>query len=148
MLLAQVVLAETVPARLVVGALALGNTIGVTLAAVPLVIIVRRIRGHDVMKGVIRATVVGLLAAAVGAGVGVAVSIALPVDHKLLYALVATVASCCAVAAFCAVAFLLDDGDLRVVLGRVRQIVRPRSARQTEATDEPALLHADGVGTE
>src|SRR5271165_1957143 len=87
-LLAQVVLAELAPARMVVGALALGNTIGSIGAAIPLVIVTRRIRGKAAVQGVGRATLAGLAAAAAGGAVGVAVSIALPVSHKLLYAIV------------------------------------------------------------
>jgi putative peptidoglycan lipid II flippase len=120
-LLAEVVLAELAPARLVVAALALGNTIGSTGAAIPLVIATRRIRGKAAVQGVGRATLAGFAAGAAGAAVGVAVSIALPVSHKLLYAIVGAVASFCAVIAFGAVAFLFDDGDFRVVLARLRQ---------------------------
>jgi putative peptidoglycan lipid II flippase len=120
-LLAEVVLAELAPARLVVAALALGNTVGSTGAAIPLVIATRRIRGKAAVLGVGRATLVGLAAGAAGAAVGVAVSIALPVSHKLLYATVGAAASFSAVVVFVAVAFLFDDGDLRVVVARLRQ---------------------------
>jgi putative peptidoglycan lipid II flippase len=129
-LVAQVILAESVPARWVVGALALGQTIGVTAAAIPLALALRRIRGQQVMHGVLRSTVAGLTAAVAGTAAGVAVSVALPVHHKLLYALVGVAASICAIAAYGVVAYLLDDSDLRVVLARVRQIIRLRSGRQ------------------
>ncbi len=66
-LVAQVVLAELAPARMVVGALALGNTIGSTGAAIPLVIATRRIRGKAAVQGVGRATLAGLAAGAAGA---------------------------------------------------------------------------------
>jgi hypothetical protein len=56
--------------------------------------------------------------------------VALPVHHKLLYALVGAAATVCAIGAFGLVAFLMDDSDLRVVLARIRQFVRPRSLRQ------------------
>ncbi len=120
-LLAQVVLAELAPSRFVVAALALGNTIGSTGAAIPLVIATRRIRGKPAVQGVGRATVAGFAAGVAGAAVGVAVSTALPVSHKLLYAIVGALACFCAVIVFCAVAFLFDDGDLRVVVARLRQ---------------------------
>jgi len=141
-LVAQVVLAELVPARMVVGALALGSTIGTTGAAVPLVIATRRIRGSVAVHGVGKATVAGAIAAAVGTVAGVAISVALPVSHRLLYALVGVVATVGAILAFAAVAFVLDDGDLRVVLARARQFVGMRWTRQGAGREEPALRPA------
>ncbi len=126
-LVAQVVLAELAPARLVVGALAAGNTIGATGAAIPLVIATRRIRGKAAVQGVGRATVAGLVAGAAGAAVGAGLSVAVPVSHKVLYALVGAVAAGCALLAFGAVAFFMDDGDLRVVLARLRQVTGLRT---------------------
>ncbi|HSR85668.1 MAG TPA: lipid II flippase MurJ [Streptosporangiaceae bacterium] len=125
-LLSEVVLAELAPARLVVAALALGNTIGSIAAAIPLVIVTRRIRGKAAVQGVGRATLAGLSAGAAGAAVGVAVSFALPVSHKLLYAIVGMLASACAVIVFAAVAYVLDDGDLRFALARLRQLIAGR----------------------
>jgi hypothetical protein len=127
-LAAQVVLAFMVPARLVVGALALGNTIGATAAAIPLVIVTRRIRGPAAVHGVGRATLAGLAAGTVGAVVGVAVSVAVPVHHRLVYGLVGAVAAVFAVVAFGAVAYFLDDGDSRVVAARLRQMLGAGSA--------------------
>jgi putative peptidoglycan lipid II flippase len=119
---ADVVLAELAPAHLVVAALALGSTIGQTLVAIPLVIATRRIRGKAAVHGVGHAALAGLAAAAMGAAVGVAVSLAIPVSHKLLAAGVAILAASCAVIAFGVVAYILDDGDLRTVLARLRQV--------------------------
>jgi putative peptidoglycan lipid II flippase len=121
---ADVVLAGLAPARLVVAALALSTTIGQTVVAIPLVIATRRICGPAAVQGVTRAALAGLAAAAAGAAVGVAVSVAVPAGNKLLAAGVAVVAAGCAVIAFGAVAYLLDDGDLRTVVGRVRQLAR------------------------
>jgi putative peptidoglycan lipid II flippase len=118
-LVAEVVAAEVAPARLVVAALALGNTIGSTAAAIPLVIVMRRIRGQAAVQGVGRATLAGVVAGAAGAIVGVAISIALPVSHKLLDGAVGAVATVFAVIVFGAVAFFLDDSDVRAVLARV-----------------------------
>jgi putative peptidoglycan lipid II flippase len=144
-LLAEVVLAELVPARLVVGALALGNTIGATAAAIPLVIATRRIRGKAAVAGVGRATLAGMAAAAVGCGVGVAVSIALPVSHKLLWALSGALAAGCAVAAFGVVAYVLDDGDLQVVLARLRQVAGLRRTREETNPERAATAVMDGI---
>jgi len=121
---ADVVLAGLAPPHLVVAALALATTIGQTVAAIPLVMVTRRICGKAAVEGVTRAALAGLAAAAVGTAVGVAVSMAAPTGSKLLAAGVSVVAAGCAVIAFGAVAYLLDGGDLRTVLGRVRQAAR------------------------
>jgi putative peptidoglycan lipid II flippase len=124
---ADAVLAEIAPARLVVPALALGNTIGQSLVAIPLMIATRRIRGPEAVRGTGRAAMGGLVAAAVGTAAGVAVSLALPVSHKLTAAGVALLAASCAALAFGLVAYLLNDGDLRAVMARLRQVTRARS---------------------
>jgi len=121
---ADVVLAGLAPPHLVVAALALATTIGQTVVAIPLVMVTRRICGKAAVEGVTRAALAGLAAAAVGTAVGVAVSMAAPTGSKLLAAGVSVVAAGCAVIAFGAVAYLLDGGDLRTVLGRVRQAAR------------------------
>lgn len=130
-ILADLVLAELVPPRLVVAALALGVTIGQTAAAIPLVIVTRRIRGAAAVQGTGRATLVGLIAGLVGAVAGAGVSVALPVKHKLLDAGVGVLAVGVAVLAFGAISYALDDGDVRAALRRVRQVVRlGRDVRQ------------------
>jgi putative peptidoglycan lipid II flippase len=118
---ADVVLAGLAPPRLVVAALALGNTIGQTVVAIPLVLLTRRICGKAAVQGVSRAALAGLAAGAAGAGVGVAVSMAVPVHHKLEASALALPAAGCAVIAFGVVACLLDAGDLRAVLAWVRR---------------------------
>ena len=128
-MLAQVVLVELVPARLVVAALALGNTIGQAVAAIPLVIVTRRIRGKPAMHRVGGATLAGLAAAAVGAAAGLGVGVVLPTSHKLLAAGIGVLAAGAAVIAFGVVAFLLDSRDLRALLARFRQVVRLRPTR-------------------
>ena len=121
---ADVVLAGLAPPHLVVAALALATTIGQTAAAIPLVVATRRICGKAAVQGVTRAALAGLAASAVGSAVGVAVSVAAPAGGKLVSVGVSVVAAACAVIAFGAVAYFLDDGDLRAVLGQVRRAVR------------------------
>ena len=110
---ADAVLAEIVPPRLVVAALALGNTVGQTVVAVPLVLAARRIRGPEAVRGTGRAALAGAAACLGGAVVGAAVSLALPTSGKLLAAGVAVLAAAVAALAFGLVAYLLNDGDLR-----------------------------------
>lgn len=124
---ADVILVELVPARLVVAALALGNTIGLVLVAVPLVIVTRRIRGAAAVQGVNHAALAGLAAAVAGIAVGVALSLVIPMSHKLLDIGVGALAAAGSVVAFGVVAYLLDDGDLRVIAGRLRRMTRFRS---------------------
>ena len=126
-IVADVVLAELVPSRLVVAMLALGNTIGQTAVAIPMVIITRRICGRAAVQGVSHAALAGLAAGAAGAAVGVAVSMAVPVHHKLAAFALAMPAAGGAIIAFGVVAYLLDDGDLRAVLAWVRRAARLRS---------------------
>ncbi len=126
-IVADVVLAELVPSRLVVAALALGNTIGQTVVAIPMVILTRRICGPAAVQGVSRAALAGLAAGAAGAAVGVAVSMAVPVHHKLAALALAVPAAGGAIIVFGVVAYLLDDGDLRAVLAWVRRVARLRS---------------------
>jgi putative peptidoglycan lipid II flippase len=121
---ADVVLAEMVPPRLVVAALALGNTIGQTAVAIPLVLVSRRICGKAAVAGVSHAALAGLAAGVAGAVAGVAVSMAVPVQHKLEAFALAVPAAACAVIAFGVVAYLLDNGDLRAVLAWLRRAVR------------------------
>jgi len=126
-IVADVVLVQLVPPRLVVGALALAVTIGQTVVAIPLVFVTRRICGTAAVHGAGRATLSGLAACAVGAMVGVAVTLALPLHRKLEAVALAVPAACCAILAFGVVAYLLDDGDLRTFLAWVQQTARFRA---------------------
>ena len=72
--------------------------------------------------------------AAVGTAAGVAVSIALPSSHKLLAAGTALLAAGCAIIGFGVVAYILDDGDLRTALARLRQAARLRRPVRQHAT--------------
>jgi putative peptidoglycan lipid II flippase len=127
-IIADLVLASLVPARLVVGALALGTSLGQTAAAIPLLIMTRRIRGPAAVRGIGHAARAGFAAAVVGGVTGVAVSLALPSSHKIAAAAAGALAACSAVLAFAAVAYLLDNGDLRAILTRARALRAPTIA--------------------
>ncbi len=128
-IVADVVLAELAPHRLVPAALSLGYTIGQTVVAVPMVAITRRICGPAALQGVGRATLTGLAAGAAGVAVGVAISVAVPLHHKLEAFAVAVPAAVFAILAFLVVAYLLDDGDLRAIVARLRRAARSRGGR-------------------
>jgi putative peptidoglycan lipid II flippase len=117
----DVVLVQLVPPHLVAAALAVGNTVGQTAVAIPLVLVTRRICGRASVQGAGHAALAGLAAGAVGAGVGVAVCLAAPGGGKLAAAAVAAVAAGGAFIAFAVVAYLLDRGDLKAVVARLRR---------------------------
>jgi putative peptidoglycan lipid II flippase len=124
---ADLVLAELAPPHLVPAALALGNTIGQTVVAVPLVFVTRRICGQAAVQGARHAALAGLAAGVVGAAVGVAVSLAVPLHHKLVAFALAAPAAAVAIIAFGVIAYLLDDGDLKATLAWARRVARRRS---------------------
>ena len=124
---ADVVLAELAPPHLVPAALALGNTVGQTVVAIPLVFVTRRICGPAAVQGARHAALAGLAAGVAGAVVGVAVSLAVPLHHKLVAVALAVPAAAFAIIAFFVVAYFLDDGDLKNVLAWVRRVVRWRA---------------------
>jgi putative peptidoglycan lipid II flippase len=117
---ADVVLVTVAPDTWAVGMLALGNTIGLTVGGVALLVAVRRARGAAALAGTGRAALAGLAAAAAGAAAGAAVATALASTRPAAEALVALIAAACAVAAFAIVAFLLDGGELRAAVVRIR----------------------------
>ena len=127
-IIADVVLVQLVPARLVPAMLALGTTIGQLTVAIPLVFVTRRVCGPAAVAGARRAALAGLAACAVGAAVGVAVSLAVTLHHRLLAAALAVPAAGCAIIAFGVVAYFLDRRDLKVGLDWVRRIARLRSS--------------------
>jgi putative peptidoglycan lipid II flippase len=126
-IVADVVLVELVPPRLVVAALALGTSIGQTVVAIPLVSVTRRICGPTAVQGAGHAMLAGLAACAAGAAVGLAVSLAVPAHHKLVAVALAVPAAGCAIFVFGLVAYFLDDGDLKTVLAWVWRVARRRS---------------------
>jgi putative peptidoglycan lipid II flippase len=121
---ADVVLAEIVPPRLVVGALALGYTVGEAAAGVALMLAVRRIRGPAATAGLRRAGLAGLVAAVAGADAGAALSLAVPDGHRLGALAGAVLAAAVAAGAFVAVAARADPPDLAVILARLRRRAR------------------------
>jgi putative peptidoglycan lipid II flippase len=120
-IIADVALAGLAPAKLVVAALGLGNTIGQTLVAIPLVIATRRIRGRAAVAGVGRANWAGLAAAVAGTAAGLAVGVTLPLAGKVADAGIAVLAALCAMVVFSLVAYASDSGDLKSLLAQGRR---------------------------
>ena len=122
---ADIALVHLASPRWVVAALGLGNTVGFTIAAVALVLAVRRVRGLAALRATARATLAGLAAGLAGAAVGAAVGVlATQGRHSpplVLDGVAAALAAACAAAVFGGVAYVLDGGELRAAIGRVRR---------------------------
>ena len=122
---ADIALVRLASPRWVVAALGLGNTIGFTLSAVALVLAVRQVRGLAALRATARATAAGLAAGlaggAVGAAVGVAVTHGRHPPPIVLDGVAAGLAAACAAAVFAIVAYMLDGGELRAAVARVRR---------------------------
>ncbi len=117
-----------VPPRWVVPVLALGNTVGLTLAGLALLAAVRNARGPAALRGSARAAAAGLAGALAGAAAGALVSAALPATGFLPNAGVAVLACLAATAAFGAVVVVVDGKDLRALAARARARLRRRPA--------------------
>ena len=121
---ADIVLVAMVPGPWVVVMLALGNTIGVTVAGIALLIAVRRARGTAALAGAGRAGPSGLAAALAGAGAGAGVAAALHVSGPVAAGLAAVLAAVCALGVFVVVAgHVLDGGELRAAMLTIRRVL-------------------------
>jgi len=118
---ADLILVSFASPRQVVGALALGTTIGQSAGAIPLVIVTRGIRGPAAVRGLRHATLTGLAAAAAGAAAGAGISLAAPMSGRAAAGGWAVLATLTAVIVFGAVALLLDRGDLRAMITAARR---------------------------
>jgi len=119
----DVITVPLVPARAVVPVLALANTIGMSVSALALLVAVGRARGAAALHGNWRALGAGLAGGVAGAAAGLGLSAALPVSGHVLNAGLAAAVGVCVLAVFCGVVAVLDGGDLRSVLARVRRRV-------------------------
>ncbi len=117
-----------VPPRWVVPVLAVGNTVGLTVAGLALLAAVRAARGPAALRGAGRAAVAGLAGAAAGAAAGVLVSAGLPVTGFARNAAISLLACLAAAVAFAAVTMALDRGDLRALASRARARITRRPA--------------------
>jgi peptidoglycan biosynthesis protein MviN/MurJ (putative lipid II flippase) len=129
----DVIVVSLAPTRWVVPALGLGNTAGMAVSAAALLAAVRRVRGAGALQGVARAAAAGLAGAVAGAAAAGGISAAMPVSGFLPNAAVALIAGCAALTAFGMIAYVLDGGDLRAVLVRVRRGGKPRGTTQGAA---------------
>lgn len=121
----DVAVVPLVSASSVVPVLGLANTVGMTVSGVALLVAVGRTRGAAALRGSVRAIGVGLAGAVAGAAAGLVLTGAVSVAGHWLNAGMALAAGICAAVAFCAVVAVLDRGDLRSALARVRRRAGP-----------------------
>jgi putative peptidoglycan lipid II flippase len=117
-LVADVALVPAAPDDWVVAALGLGNTVGMTVAGLLLLTALARARGRAALAGLARALLAAIFAALAGGLTGYGAARALDTDGRLPSLGVAVPAVLVASAAFLSIAYLIDKGDLRAVLGR------------------------------
>lgn len=115
------------PPRLTVGALALASSIGQLAVAVPMVAATRRLRGPAAVAGLGHATLAGVAAAAAGAAAGLGVTLVMPTGGTVFETGAGAVSALLAIVVFGVVAYALDKGDLRAVVGRLRRFARNRT---------------------
>jgi len=118
-IVADLLIVPFVPRSAVVPWLGAATTIGLTGSGVALLILVRRFRGPDALRGGPRAALAGLAGAAAGAAAGLAVAAGVQVTGFLPNVAVTLLASAAVLAAFLAVVAVADGGDLRAVLRKV-----------------------------
>jgi putative peptidoglycan lipid II flippase len=118
---ADVALVHAVPARWVVGVLGAGNSLGMTAAGIALVVAVRRVRGGAALRATARAGAAGLVAAVIGAAAGAATAYALPSSGLAADCGAAVAGAVVAGAGFGVIAYLLDGGELKAAIARVRR---------------------------
>jgi putative peptidoglycan lipid II flippase len=119
-IVADLLIVPFVPRDRVVLALGVGTSVGLTVAGVALLVLVRRERGAAALAGVPRAFLAGLAGCVTGAAVGSAVSMVVRVHGFFPNVGVSIGVSAVVTAVFCAVVVNLDGGDLRTALRRLR----------------------------
>ena len=118
---ADLVLATSLPPRWTVVVLGLGNAIGMTVAASLLLLALRRETDGGGLVNLPRAAVGGAAAALVGASAGFGVARWFGPAGSVLSFGQAVVVGLITLGVFGAVALLLDGGDLRRLLTRLRR---------------------------
>lgn len=109
------------PPQQAVAALGLGNTCGMTIAAILLLVAAHRHIGPGAFAGVPRAGLVGLLGAAAAGAVGWLLAAWIGPIGPASALGVALLCGLAAVGVFAAVFFAFDGGDIRSLIARLRQ---------------------------
>ena len=121
-IVADLLIVPFVPRSAVLPCLGAATTIGLTGSAVALLILVRRVRGPQALRGCARAALAGLAGAIAGAAAGFGVSTGVRATGFLPNVAVTLLASGAVLVAFLAVVLVADGGDLRAVARRVIRV--------------------------
>jgi putative peptidoglycan lipid II flippase len=121
-IVADLLIVPFVPRSAVVPWLGAGTTLGLTGSGIALLVLVRRFRGRDALRGCLRAGLAGLAGAVAATASGLGVSAAIHPVGFLPNVGVTVLASAAVLAAFLAVVAAADGGDLRAV---TRKVIRP-----------------------
>ncbi len=118
-IVADLLIVPFVARNSVVPWLGAGTTIGLTVSGVALLMLVRRARGKDALRGCARAALAGLAGAVAGTAAGLGVALGFRVTGFLPNVASTLLASAAVGVAFFAVVAVADGGDLRAVVRRV-----------------------------
>ena len=121
-IVADLLIVPFVPRSAVVPWLGACTTLGLTASGIALLVLVRRFRGREALRGWPRAALAGLAGALAGAAAGLGVSVGVRVTGFLPNVAVTLLASAAVLVAFLAVVAVADGGDLRAVLRRVVRV--------------------------
>jgi peptidoglycan biosynthesis protein MviN/MurJ (putative lipid II flippase) len=132
---ADLLIVPFAPTRRVVPALGLGTSIGLTVAGLALLVLVRRDRGGRALAGVPRAFLAGLAGCAAGAAAGSALAALVRVDGFFPNVAISVLVSAMVTAVFVAVVINLDGGDFRTALGRLHTRVPAPAPAPAPAMD-------------
>ena len=121
-IVADLLIVPFVPRSAVVPWLGACTTLGLTASGIALLVLVRRFRGREALRGWPRAALAGLAGALAGAAAGLGVSVGVRVTGFLPNVAVTLLASVAVLVAFLAVVAVADGGDLRAVLRRVVRV--------------------------
>jgi putative peptidoglycan lipid II flippase len=115
---ADIVLVLSLPRGWVVAGLALGNSVGMTVAGALLLGALVRVRGAGAVAGLGRAALGGIAGALAGGAAGYGVTALIGATGPVASIGVAVLAALVAGAVFLMITFVLDGPDVRAVIGR------------------------------
>lgn len=126
-LVAQILLAHAADRPVdVVGQLALGSTIGMTVGGILLIFAVFKARGATALEGAWRALLAAVAGGVAAWGAGLGVTTALGEVSRWECVAVGVAAAVVGAVVFAAVAIMIDRADAQALLARLRRVPTPR----------------------